>query len=451
MKKFTLLLTFFVAAYAASAQFVIVNSPGSIAGAKAFSAAGFGADLNSGIWTADAELVDDGSANPSQGCGDLINGAAIAGKIALVDRGTCEFGLKCLNAEMAGAIAVVVFNNAPGAGSIVMGAGAVGINVTIPCVMLSYEDGQIIRNELALGPVNITIGAFKFPNDLGTRRSDVMNAPVGVIPTVQAEASDYLLSPAAIITNKGENNAVNVKLTATVQHSATPGGAGSQVYNQTGTLSTLLTNASETIELPTFTPTQGKGVYSVQYVIASDSTENPLTLADNEFNTRFVLSDNVFCKGGWDFDNNRPANTNAYTISGGGNIQFMSGFHMPKGVGYRLDSVQFYVSAGTANLNTLPEGSVSAIVYLWYDLNGDNGVDSDELIAVGFAPVELANLEVTNAFIKVPILEYPSLDKEGYVLDEDDIRVFVGVRYEGPGSVFLGFDENYDQTLYSDN
>ena len=32
-------------------------------------------------------------------------------KIALVDRGTCDFATKVLNAQMAGAIAVIVANN----------------------------------------------------------------------------------------------------------------------------------------------------------------------------------------------------------------------------------------------------------------------------------------------------------------------------------------------------
>ena len=51
-----------------------------------------------------AVLVDDGTAADSLGCGVLVNNAAISGNIAVVYRGTCEFGVKALNAQNAGAI-----------------------------------------------------------------------------------------------------------------------------------------------------------------------------------------------------------------------------------------------------------------------------------------------------------------------------------------------------------
>ena len=44
----------------------------------------------------------------------LTNAAAIAGKIALVDRGICGFTIKVKNAQNAGAIGVVVANNVGG-------------------------------------------------------------------------------------------------------------------------------------------------------------------------------------------------------------------------------------------------------------------------------------------------------------------------------------------------
>jgi hypothetical protein len=38
-------------------------------------------------------------------------GAGVAGRIALIDRGVCEFGLKALNAQQSGATGVVIANN----------------------------------------------------------------------------------------------------------------------------------------------------------------------------------------------------------------------------------------------------------------------------------------------------------------------------------------------------
>ena len=44
-------------------------------------------------------------------CEPLENSAEMNGRIALIERGGCEFQVKIANAEDAGAIAVVVYNN----------------------------------------------------------------------------------------------------------------------------------------------------------------------------------------------------------------------------------------------------------------------------------------------------------------------------------------------------
>lgn len=129
----------------ANTALLSVNSPASIAADYSAAAAGFGSPLGTGT-TSDLELVSDGSAAPSQGCNTLVG--FTAGNIAVVDRGGCQFGLKGLNAENAGAVAMVVINNEPGNDVFAMGAGAQGNSVTIPSAMIGNDDGQIIRNEL---------------------------------------------------------------------------------------------------------------------------------------------------------------------------------------------------------------------------------------------------------------------------------------------------------------
>jgi hypothetical protein len=51
------------------------------------------------------------TAPPSEGCDPLVNADELAGNIAFIERGTCPFVLKVQNAEIAGAAAVVVYNN----------------------------------------------------------------------------------------------------------------------------------------------------------------------------------------------------------------------------------------------------------------------------------------------------------------------------------------------------
>lgn len=65
------------------------------------------------------------------------------GKAALIRRGTCEFGLKVLNAEKAGATFVVVYNSTAGGDDLInMGPGAVGDQVTISSVFIGNSNGQ---------------------------------------------------------------------------------------------------------------------------------------------------------------------------------------------------------------------------------------------------------------------------------------------------------------------
>ena len=103
-------------------------------------------------------LLDEGSdPDPNDGCEPVTNSGDLAGKIALIRRGTCEFGFKALVAQNAGAIAVVVINNVEGA-PIVMAGGDFGDQVTIPVLMVSDVTGAAIVAELDAGnTVNSTL------------------------------------------------------------------------------------------------------------------------------------------------------------------------------------------------------------------------------------------------------------------------------------------------------
>jgi hypothetical protein len=97
----------------------------------------------------------DGASPFADACGPLTNGFAITGNIAVIDRGTCNFTAKAINAQDAGAIGVVIVNNAAGPAP---GMSGVDQRITIPVVSVSQADGGVLRGQMSLGPVTALIG-----------------------------------------------------------------------------------------------------------------------------------------------------------------------------------------------------------------------------------------------------------------------------------------------------
>ena len=100
------------------------------------------------------ELVNDGTGTPTFGCQPLVG--FTPGNIAVIDRGTCEFGAKALNAETAGASAAIIANDRDGTVLVNMAGGAVGDQVTIPVIAITQNDGSTIKPNLPVaGEFNI--------------------------------------------------------------------------------------------------------------------------------------------------------------------------------------------------------------------------------------------------------------------------------------------------------
>ena len=133
---------------------VRVDSPASIAGFKEFGTADFGGSLPNPPLQGQVVLVNDGVGTTSDACEPIQNGAQIAGKIALIDRGTCTFVSKAAAAQAAGAVAVVIGNNVAGSPP---GMTGVDPSVTIPVVSITQSDATAIKGQLGTG-VTMSIG-----------------------------------------------------------------------------------------------------------------------------------------------------------------------------------------------------------------------------------------------------------------------------------------------------
>jgi PA domain/FlgD Ig-like domain len=128
-----------------------INSPGGIAGLYTVQTATFGAALTLAGVSGDVVLADDGVVPINDGCEAITNN--LAGKIALIDRGTCTFALKTKNAQDQGAIGVIIANNVAAG---LPGMGGADPTITIPAVGISQADGNLIKANLGAG-VNVTL------------------------------------------------------------------------------------------------------------------------------------------------------------------------------------------------------------------------------------------------------------------------------------------------------
>jgi hypothetical protein len=91
---------------------------------------------------------------------NAANAAAVRRNIALVSRGSCGFAVKVKNAQDAGAIGVIVADNAPGP---VAGMGGSDPTIMIPAVRVTQADGALIAASLTKPNGNTagTVGKFE--------------------------------------------------------------------------------------------------------------------------------------------------------------------------------------------------------------------------------------------------------------------------------------------------
>ncbi|HVR09833.1 MAG TPA: S8 family serine peptidase, partial [Thermoanaerobaculia bacterium] len=153
-----------------------VNAPASVAGPYPAAAAGFGGSTPPpGGQTGSLVEVASATGTAAQGCDpNYTNAGAINGSIALIMRGTCSFQKKVANAQAAGAIGAVVFNNVPGDPTLVTMAGdPTQPAITIPSVFISDDNGTLLAGTTG---VNATLASASAADTLASFSS---RGPVG--------------------------------------------------------------------------------------------------------------------------------------------------------------------------------------------------------------------------------------------------------------------------------
>lgn len=103
-----------------------------------------------------AVAIDNESPDPTFGCFELDNPEDITGKIALIQRGECSFGDKVANAEAAGAIATIVYNDAARGDALVSMGFATSDS---PSVFIGHTAGSAIAAAAGGGAVVVELDA----------------------------------------------------------------------------------------------------------------------------------------------------------------------------------------------------------------------------------------------------------------------------------------------------
>ena len=85
----------------------------------------------------------------TDGCSPLSNGSQVVGRIALIDRGLCLFVDKVKNAQVAGAVGVIIANN--NGNQVLELMRGIDASITIPSVFVGESNGRILRDALGQG------------------------------------------------------------------------------------------------------------------------------------------------------------------------------------------------------------------------------------------------------------------------------------------------------------
>lgn len=359
-------------------------------------------------------------------CCDASVDPSVAGKIALIYRGTCNFSVKALNCQNAGAVAVIIIQNQPVA-PFTMGAGTAGASVTIPVFMMRQDDGAALRAAVEGGsPVVALLGnkSGYFLHDAGMQNNSALIPPSALQPSWLAQnGSEYNFKVGSWVYNYGQSVEADVRLNAVLDN-------GTVLYDETSTSIQLVPGDSAFIPLPDVNLASYGGDYDLTYTVLADVGEG--ALCDNNYATTLKV-DSIFGYGPWDNTNDRPLiSTGIQPGTPAG--EFKSCAHFRDANASRVAARGFHLYA-TVNAPASLDGELlSLYVYKWEDVF--TGI-SDAAIAFNTLTEEENTLYV--------ISEDTNLWR-GYVELEDPVVLEDNMRYlfcVGTGTpTFLGYNEN---------
>jgi hypothetical protein len=453
MKKILFTLTLATASFLASAQVIFsVQAPGSIAGTMAFTNNGDGSSwgLPDLMNPADAimdtlMLVDDGSTgtnpqgNPisAEGCSALTND--LTGKIAVIYRNTCGFGLKALNAQNAGAIGVIIINRETAL--VNMNGGTEGLDVNIPVTFISDVDGLTLTTAMQSGPVVVFIGnkSGLYSNDIGFYKQNILVSKASSLPALTTVNSDeYNFDLGAWVFNYGFTSQSDVEVTVNIDKD------GSSVHSETSSPISIPAGDSAYVTFAPYLPTSyTAGKYTLSYT--SNMTAIDDYDSDNMLTASYYVSDSLYSLAEIDEATGLGVSSTGYRSSTA-TTTFSECIVYQDANASRMKVEGLYFSASTGATDSLSGLEMLASVIRI----------NDEFTDLNDAPATLNWEELSNGFYYYPEGDQANMQSEmvyaplnNVVELEDNIRYMFCVQTSSP-TVYLGYNTKLNYELNID-
>jgi hypothetical protein len=433
MKKTLLSLLLFLPFISQGQIILFVEEPEAISGNYPIGWAenGWGIDMMDpdNAITAPLAMAYDATDADSLNCEPTVNGSEVAGKIAVVYRGDCEFGQKASNVQSAGAIGMIIINNVAG-DPFNPGGGVFGEGVTIPVVMVSDLNGQILRSAMETDEVIAFIGNKTgfYENDWGMYKNHVLAPPSTAIPADLAQnANEFSVPIGSWVFNFGSNAQTEVALSATVVRD------GDVLYEESSNPTFLAAGDSIYITLPAFSQPSYSGYYEITLEATNGQVEDEFP-ADNTF-VSGVLVDSLFTYARVDPATKNPI-SGAHFRPANSLVGYTACIHFRDANASRMAATGLIISATSSADSPITDHFVNVYAFEW----GDEFIGIDDITGVNL--FDLAEGEhffdsedEAGVPIYVPFFQpVPLSNNQRYLFCVESFS----------NEVFLGFDTYYD-------